>query len=60
MTEHAHLCPSAIHTLPDGWGAAEATVTGTYAEQPRLGGVRRTFCPRCADILEDIGVFTPE
>lgn len=58
--EHARICPSVIHTLPDGWPAAEATITGHYAEQPRLGAVRRTFCQRCADLLEEIGVFTPE
>jgi hypothetical protein len=54
------LCPSAIHTTDPNWPAAEATITGTYAEQPRLGGTRRAFCQRCADLLEDIGVFTPE
>lgn len=59
-TERAVLCPSAIHALPadqNPWPNAEATVPGTYAEQPRLGGTRRTFCERCADVLESIGTF---
>lgn len=61
MTEHARLCPSTIHTLPPEehpWPAAEATVTGNYAEQPRLGGVRAAFCERCADALERLVLFT--
>jgi hypothetical protein len=58
MVEHAHLCPSVVHL--NDWPAAEATVTGTYAEQPRLGGTHRRFCQRCADLLEDLGIFTPD
>ena len=59
--EHARLCPSVIHTLPPAenpWPAAEATVVGIYAEQPRLGGVRARFCERCADVLERLALFT--
>jgi len=61
MPETARLCPSLIHTLaPDDhpWPAAEATVSGIYAEQPRLGGVRAAFCERCADALERLVLFT--
>ena len=59
--ERVALCPSAIHTLPADrhpWPAAEATVAGVYAEQPRLGGTRATFCERCAEILEQLGTFS--
>lgn len=59
-TEVVRLCPSVVHTTDPDWPAAEATVLGTYAEQPRLGGTRRTFCQGCADLLEQIGIFTPE
>lgn len=60
MAEVARLCPSVVHLTDPDWPAAEATVPGAYAEQPRLGGVHRRFCQRCADLLEQIGVFTPE